>query len=481
MIPSLDLDLRMRPAVTSSAPMVDRLLDVVLRRLVPREVVGGGAFARGKARLLVYIHLLALLGGLGLFGIDVLLHRQMIPETLAFIGGVGVMMYVFRRFGNVVLSGNLLVALVALVLLDNILATGGLYSDSLLWMLLAPVIGFLFTSRQWGVVWSIVLLATLGVLFAVELAAEQTYRYATLEFGPRYYFVSYLGLFSGVLGVLLIFVRNNDETLRQLLLITDELRAQEAQTALQNAKLVAQEGELRRSNRDLELFAYVASHDLKEPLRMVHAYSQLLERKAADKLPDREREYLHFVRDGADRMQVMLDDLLNYSRLGRERDATEDVDLDRTLTLVQHNLRGRLEETGGQISVATDLPTLRGKSTHFVQLFQNLLANGLKFHRPGVAPEVSVEYVREDDGTHVVTVADNGIGMRQEDTSEIFGVFQRLNGRGDFEGSGIGLATVRRILDELGAEIVVRSEVGVGSRFEVRVPSGARASRRDAF
>ena len=114
--------------------------------------------------------------------------------------------------------------------------------------------------------------------------------------------------------------------------------------------------------------------------------------------------------------------------------------------------------------------TLVGKPTHFLQLFQNLLANALKFHRAGVPPVVRVESSAGDDGAAVVAFVDNGIGMRAEDTSEIFGVFQRLNGRGEFEGSGIGLATVRRILDELGAEIVVSSEVGRGSRFEVRVP-----------
>ena len=454
----------------SSAPMTEPPLSSLLSRLMPREV-RGDAYAYGKARLLVYIHLLALLGGVFLLATDLAFYRQLLPEGFAFLGGIAVMMYVFRRYGSIILSGNLLVALVSVVLVNGLLDTGGLYSDSLLWLLLAPVIAFLFTSRKWGVLWSVALLLTLAFVFALEYTAPETYRYATLDFGPRYYFVSYLGLFSGVLGVILIFVRNNDSTLEQLLATTAELREQEARTAAQNTRLIAQEAELRRSNRDLELFAYVASHDLKEPLRMVHAYAQLLERRSAERLPEREREYLGFVRDGAERMQVMLDDLLNYSRLGRERARDEEVDLNRTLVIVQHNLSGLLAQTGGHIAVAAPLPTLTGKPTHFVQLFQNLLANGLKFHREGVAPVVDVTYERDADGTHVIAVADNGIGMRTEDTSAIFGVFQRLNGRGEFEGSGIGLATVRRILDELGAEIVVSSEVGVGSRFEVRVPS----------
>ena len=460
-------------ADASSAPMTESFLGGLLARLMPREV-RGDVYAYGKARLLVYIHLLALLGGVFLLATDMAFHRQMLFEGLSFLGGVVVMMYVFRRYGNINLSGNLLVALVSVVLVNGLLETGGLYSDSLLWLLLAPVIAFLFTSRKWGVFWSIALLLTLCVSFVLEYTAAETYRYATLDFGPRYYFVSYLGLFSGVLGVLLIFVRNNDSTLQQLFTTTAELREQEAQTAAQNTRLLQQEAELRRSNRDLELFAYVASHDLKEPLRMVHAYSQLLERRASDKLPEKEREYLGFVRDGADRMQTMLDDLLNYSRLGRERARDEEVDLGRTLVLVEHNLRGLLAKTGGRVEVDGPMPTLTGKPTHFVQLFQNLLANALKFHREGVAPVVRVSAVREADGTHAIAVVDNGIGMAEGDTGKIFGVFQRLNGRGDFEGSGIGLATVRRILDEWGAEIVVSSELGVGSRFEVRVPEGKR-------
>ncbi len=445
------------------------LRNLIVERLVPTDVVGG-EFGRDKAKLLVYIHLLALAGGLLLLLIDIGSHRHMVVTSLAFILCVGVMIYVLRRYGNVLLSGNLLVALIVVIELRGLLDSGGLYSDNLLWLLLAPVIAFLFTSRLWGAVWSAMLFAILAALFALEIDAVESYRYASLEFGARHHFVSYVGLFSGVLGVLLIFVRNNDETLLKLLRTTSELRAQQAQTAAQNAKLLRQEAELLHSNRDLELFAYVASHDLKEPLRMVNAYSQLIERRAAQHLPAREREYLAFVREGADRMQTMLDDLLNFSKLGRERAVDESVDLDRTLTLVRHNLSSRIRESGGSLTVAA-MPTLIGKPTHFLQLFQNLIANAFKFGRDDVEPAVSVTCSISGGGRVEIAVIDNGIGMRADDIPQIFGVFQRLNARDEYEGSGIGLATVKRILDEIGATIEVESKVGVGSRFVMTFPA----------
>ncbi len=440
----------------------------VLTYLVPRPVLGGDR-GRDRARLLVYIHLLALVGGGFLVVTDVLFHQSMVLGSVLFIVGVLAMMYVLRRFGNLTLSGNLLVALVGAVQLQGILGSGGLYSDNVLWLLLAPVIAFLFTPRSWGIFWSLLLYIILTGLFYIEVVSEESYRYASLEFGARHHFVSYIGLFSGVLGVLLIFVRSNDETLAKLLRISSELRTQQTQTAAQNAQLHQREAELRRSNRDLELFAYVASHDLKEPLRMVNAYSQLIERRAGHLLPAREHEFLGFVLDGAERMQTMLDDLLDYSRLGRERASEEAVDLNRTLVIVRHNLTTLLQDTGGQLDVGS-LPFLIGKPTHFVQVFQNLIANGLKFSRKGHPPHITITSAEARDGSVSITVADNGIGMREEDLPNIFGVFQRLHGRGEFEGSGIGLATVKRILDGLEATIEVESEVGVGSRFVMRFP-----------
>ena len=333
-----------------------------------------------------------------------------------------------------------------------------------------PVTAFLFAARIWGVVWSIFLVAVLTVMYLLEQTSAESYRYASLAFSSTYYFISYLGLFAGVLGVILLFVRSNDDTLARLRATTVQLREQEAQTAAQNELLRAKEAELKRSNRDLELFAYVASHDLKEPLRMVSSYAQLLKRSATPILPDKELTYLGYLSDGATRMQVMLDDLLSHSRVGKERQREQNVDLNKVMLLVGNYLRLDLEQSGGSFTFS-EMPTVTGRTTHYIQLFQNLVANAIKFRREGVAPVVHIEATTEASGDVVIAVRDNGIGIPAADTQRIFGVFQRLHGRDRFEGSGIGLATVKRILDEIGASIQVQSEEGLGTTFTIHVPA----------
>ena len=197
-------------------------------------------------------------------------------------------------------------------------------------------------------------------------------------------------------------------------------------------------------------------------------YARQLERTLAERLDEREGEYLAYVRQGSERMQTMLDDLLAYSRLGREVDDAEEVDLERTLLLVRSTLRGRLEETGGEI-VADELPVLRGKRVHFTQLLQNLLTNALKFHRRGVPPVVTI-HTRLKGPELVLEVADNGIGIRDRDLDSIFGVFRRLHPRDEYEGSGIGLATVKKIVESLGGRVEVASVFGAGTTFRVVLP-----------
>ena len=423
-----------------------------------------------RERVFVYIHLVALAAGAMSLVIDLALARPVSYALVGFVALVLGLLWGFRRYGNVVVSGNLLAATMAAVLLEGIGMSGGLYSDNLLWLLLVPVTAFLFASRRWGIFWSAGLIGTLVLMYGLERSAAESFRYASLEYSATYYFVSYLGLFAGVLGVILLFVRSNDLTLARLRATTEQLREQEAQTAAQNALLREKEAALRRSNRDLELFAYVASHDLKEPLRMVTTYAQLIERASPATLPDKERGYLRYVTEGGTRMQAMLDDLLSYARVGRERQGEQEVDLNRALLLVTNYLREQLEATGARLDVGL-LPVVRGRMTNFVQVFQNLLANALKFSREGVVPEIVIRATPRAGGGIDISVRDNGIGIRHKDQARIFGVFQRLHERERFEGSGIGLATVKRILEGLGGEITVESHPQQGSTFTIGLPA----------
>ena len=450
--------------------MLRKIKQIVDRKLLAPGLLGD-PFVEKRARLLVWIHLIALASGLFMMFGSMLVHGDATATLAGFNVVTVVLLIAYRRFGNLVLSGNLLVTMVAAVLLASMLDTGGLYSDNLMWMVLVPIVAFLFTNKRWGLIWSGVAILTLFGVYVAELTAETSYRYRSLDLDAEYYVVSYLGLFAGLFGIILLFVRGNDDILASLRAKTEALRRQKRYVDKQNALLRQKETELRLSNRDLEMFAYAASHDLKEPLRMINAYTQILQRKLQPAMGLKEQEYMGFVREGAERMQTMLDDLLAFSRIGKERDAVQAVELARVVDIVRTNLHARLGESGGAI-VADGLPTVYGKQTHFVQVIQNLAANALKFRRDDVAPRVRVS-ARVDPGAteFVVAVEDNGIGIREQDIGQIFGVFQRLHTRDKFEGSGIGLATVQRVIEGLGGRIEVSSRVGEGTVFRIYLPA----------
>lgn len=233
--------------------------------------------------------------------------------------------------------------------------------------------------------------------------------------------------------------------------------------------LARQASELRQSNGELEAFAYIASHDLREPLRMVSNYMSLLERRYKDQLDAPGREYIAFARDGAKRMNALIIDLLEYSRIGRRERPFEPVALGPILATVLADLALAITETGARMTVMDDLPTVTGDSGELTRLFQNLLGNALKYRDRIRTPEVTVSW-RSEDKEWLLTIADNGIGIAPEYFDTIFGIFQRLHSRQDYEGTGIGLAVCRKIVLHHGGRIWVESTPGLGSTFFIALP-----------
>jgi signal transduction histidine kinase len=212
-----------------------------------------------------------------------------------------------------------------------------------------------------------------------------------------------------------------------------------------NRRLDEQARDLERSNRDLEQFAYVASHDLQEPLRKVSSFCQLLERRYGGKLDDRADQYIGFAVDGAQRMQRLINDLLSFSRVGRSAAGFEPVDLREIGLAAAAQLETTRSELDGEIVVG-DLPRVQGDPVLLRQMLLNLFGNGLKFHRPDVAPVVRVDAQRVGENWEL-TVTDNGIGVEAEYAEKIFVIFQRLHGRDVYTGTGIGLALVKKIVE----------------------------------
>ncbi|MGL5060646.1 MAG: sensor histidine kinase, partial [Microcoleus sp.] len=220
--------------------------------------------------------------------------------------------------------------------------------------------------------------------------------------------------------------------------------------------------ELARSNAELEQFAYVASHDLQAPLATIASYAQLLEKRYKDQLDSQANKFISNIVHGCTRMQVLIDDLLEYSRVGRNQKPFETVDCDRIVEQALANLQATIRETGAVINCST-LPVVMGEVSQLVQLFQNLIGNAIKY-RQEAPPVVSVSACKYDD-KWLFSIADNGIGIAPQHQERIFQIFQRLHTQKEYSGTGIGLAICQKIVERHGGSIWVESEVGQGSTF----------------
>jgi PAS domain S-box-containing protein len=261
--------------------------------------------------------------------------------------------------------------------------------------------------------------------------------------------------------------------------VEDITQRKHAEERLANlaAELEERAVELERSNADLQQFAYAASHDLSEPLRTVTSYVQLLRKRYSGQLDADANDFIDFAVDGAVRMQALIDGLLLYSRAGTSEYAMGPVDCSEVVRATVATLDAIIRETRATVTYES-LPTVRGDETQFSQLFQNLISNAIKFVAPGTAPRVHIAATREER-EWAFSVSDNGIGIEPEYAARIFTVFQRLHGRDEYPGSGVGLAICKRIVERHRGRIWVEGNAEAGSTFRFTIPangSGADGS-----
>ncbi len=263
------------------------------------------------------------------------------------------------------------------------------------------------------------------------------------------------------------------ENMRQR--IVDELEVSRSA----RARLDEQAVELRRSNTELEQFAYVASHDLQEPLRKVASFCQLLEKRYGDKLDERGVEYIGYAVDGAKRMQVLINDLLSFSRVGRLGINQTEVQLDTTLDAALANVAVAIDESGAEIvRPEQPLPRMVADPTLLTMLWQNLIGNAVKFRHQDRPPRVVIECepgTGDRDGEWLLTVADNGIGIAPEFSDKVFVIFQRLHSRDMYTGTGVGLALCKKIVEYYGGAIWIDTSHADGTRIQFTLPIAAPA------
>jgi two-component system, chemotaxis family, CheB/CheR fusion protein len=237
--------------------------------------------------------------------------------------------------------------------------------------------------------------------------------------------------------------------------------------------------ELERSNKELENFAYIASHDLQEPLRKIRAFGDLLKKKFTGDLSDQGKEYINRMQHASYRMQKLIDDLLSYSRVSRNPQLSETVDLTELAKEVVDDLEETIKNTHATVRINV-LPTINGDRRQLKQLFQNLISNGIKFHKKNENPVVEIKPRWRDEKTDSLhkkngrslelIFSDNGIGFDEKYHDKIFTIFQRLHGRIEYEGTGIGLAICKKIVENHNGTIYAKSEPGVGTEFIVVLP-----------
>jgi len=249
----------------------------------------------------------------------------------------------------------------------------------------------------------------------------------------------------------------------------DLLRAEIAERQLAQEALARQAAELVRSNTELSQFAYVASHDLQEPLRMMASFAQLLAQRYGQRLDADADEFIGFITDGATRMQRLINDLLAYSRVGKGDIAKVWVNCDAVLAVARENLRAVINESGASIDHGA-LPVVFGNDTQLLQLLQNLIGNAMKFARPETPSEIHVGATKQND-EWLFHVRDNGIGFDPRQSERIFLIFQRLHSRVKYPGTGIGLAICRKIVERHGGRIWAESVPGSGSTFYFTLPA----------
>lgn len=225
--------------------------------------------------------------------------------------------------------------------------------------------------------------------------------------------------------------------------------------------------ELTRSNEELQQFAYVASHDLQSPLKTISNYLKLLNTKFGEQLPLDAHKLIETSTNAAERMRVLISDLLDFSRVGSEVAFTQ-VDLNKLVAEVIEEQQAEIRASGATIEVGP-LPTMNAHYTDFKQVFQNLISNGLKYRKSNVAPEIVIQAV-DEKGQFCFSIRDNGIGIEQQYFERVFQIFQRLHGRNEFSGTGIGLATCKKVVDIYGGQIWIESTVGVGTTFYFTIP-----------
>jgi signal transduction histidine kinase len=418
-----------------------------------------------KSYILIYTHIVLLFSLILLLVLSNTVAKVALLSSFFTVLAIIASLFYFKYKGNINKSGNILTTLWFITVLPIILFTGGINSSFMPWLYSVILVMVLVESYLWASVWfTIASLSCLGIFIAGRY-------YPALSVSicdDTDNFISFFVVGFFMFGSLIIFEMHQSFVIKILKEKTIELKNQKKAISEHAEELEKVKKQLIITNQELQTFAYAASHDLKEPLRMITMYTQLLEKKLKNVLDTNSTEFMFFITDGTKRMQKLLDNLLAYSLLGKNVVDVQELDLNEKVEKVLINLTVLIQESHATVNYS-NLPHIIASETEITQLFQNLIANALKFRKKDVSPVINIACM-DNPNEYLISISDNGIGIKTEDQERVFNIFTRLHNRTQFEGTGIGLATCKKILTNMKGKIWVTSTEGVGTTFYFTIP-----------
>ena len=437
----------------------------VLERLLPENIEEE---EKTNFRILIYYMCFTIIACTILSIIEIFYPSGDKTPYIYIAGTVMGLVVLLKYTGANILIGNIFVGFWAVILFSLSFETGGIYSLDAVSMSLIPITSFALINYKAGIAWLLFYLGYIYYLWMVIDSPEmdELYRAQTLVFDKNYYVMGSLIFSIFTFSMFFIFFFQRQRLLARLKDNQVVLKKHVAQLDKQSILLKKTQADLKRNNKELEEFAYIASHDLKQPLRTVSSFTNLLESHLGrkDVLDGEASQMLKFITAGSSKMNLLITDLLAFARLKREEAITfESINLDTLLNSVLFDLKEQIDTSGVHIQL-TGLPELQVIPVKINQLFQNLISNAIKFRRRDEVCKVQV-YATEKAEHWLFSIKDNGIGIKPEHQEKIFQPFKKLHNAPEFEGSGIGLATCLHIVKLHNGKIWVDSNLGAGTTF----------------
>ncbi len=380
-------------------------------------------------------------------------------------GFVGASLLVLRITKKHLTVGYAIYFFLTVIALYNF-STGGVADSGFIWTYIMPPAALFLFGLTEGTIYSLILV---GVEILAVFIPNPLY---TAHYSGAF-LIRFLSSLSAMFIIVFLFEYIRDKIHKQLQEKNAELSRTIQTLTESQIKLTAFAAKGEERNQELQDFIYIASHDLQEPLRKVMAFSERVKTRFGKQIDPDGLDYLERMQNATERMQALINDLLTYSRISTKAHEYILINLHEMLQGVISDLELRIEQNHGYIEIKNKLPSLEADTVQIRQLFQNLIGNALKFHKPEVPPvvQISAKSISEDGISYYqITVADNGIGIADRDFERIFGVFQRLHGKDEYEGTGVGLAICKKIVERHGGKIKVESRLNEGSRFIVTLP-----------